>query len=340
MIISSNVFLKGLSIHRISESGLQLSEKPIFIQNNLIKEVLVKYFFDSFKDDVRYSLTGEPILESNVVYNFVSSIFDNPDLLHEKSVELAKWLFEESVHPNIKGGDFFTVHFEDCVLDDEVIEVIGLFKAEQQETYLKVVAQDGVFGLDAEDGININKIDKGALIFNTEKDQGYVVLSIDNTNKGGAYYWNNSFLNLKPVENQYYQTQQLVHLCQDFISEAVPEDDKAGKIALFNNSMDYLKSNETFKHEEFKEEVLQEPELIASYEEFREQMGESNEVLQQEEMELSKPAVKQSKKFIRSVIKLDKNFHVYVHGNRENIDKGFDSARQKNYYTLYFEEEN
>jgi len=30
---------------------------------------------------------------------------------------------------------------------------------------------------------------------------------------------------------------------------------------------------------------------------------------------------------------------VYVHGNRENIQKGFDDGRKKNYYKLYFEEE-
>jgi len=39
------------------------------------------------------------------------------------------------------------------------------------------------------------------------------------------------------------------------------------------------------------------------------------------------------------VIKLDKNFHIYVHGNRDLIEKGFDEAKGKNYYKMYFEQE-
>ena len=80
-------------------------------------------------------------------------------------------------------------------------------------------------------------------------------------------------------------------------------------------------------------------ELIQSYDTFRTEKSEENNVFQQEEMSISKPAVKKSKKFIRSVIKLDKNFHVYVHGNRDDIDQGFDDNKQKSYYKLYYKEE-
>jgi hypothetical protein len=39
------------------------------------------------------------------------------------------------------------------------------------------------------------------------------------------------------------------------------------------------------------------------------------------------------------VIKLDKNFHIYVHGNRELIEKGYDEVLQKHYYKIYFDQE-
>ena len=340
MVISSNVFLKGLSVHRLTDSELIVSHSAISIQDSFLREVLVKYFFQSFKDDERFCFGEENSLEQNAIFNSIVSIFENPESLHERSIDLAHNLFGASKNANIKTGDFFTAYFEDCVLDDEIVEVIGLFKAEKKDTFLKVFTQDNVFGVGSDEGININKLDKGTLIFNTEKENGYVVVTVDNTNKtNNAQYWRDDFLKLKPLKNEYYQTKQLVHLCQDFIGEAVSDQDKTGKIALFNSSMDYLKSNDTFSHEQYKEQVLQAPELIASYEVFREQQSETSDVLEKEEFEISKPALKQSKKFIRSVIKLDKNFHVYVHGNRENIQKGFDDNRQKNYYKLYFEEE-
>ena len=39
---------------------------------------------------------------------------------------------------------------------------------------------------------------------------------------------------------------------------------------------------------------------------------------------------KKSKKYFRSVIKLDKNFSLYVHGDRDNIEKGFDEEKGMN----------
>lgn len=337
MIISSNAFLKDLVIHKINGQGLRISQNSISIQDEFLKQVLVNYFFHSFKEDERFCFDG---IETNTVSSVVSSIFENPEMLHEKSIDLARRLFEISDNSNIKPGDFFTVYFEDCVLDDEIVEVIGIFKAEQKSTFLKIYTEQDVFSADAQEGINVNKIDKGTLIFNTEKEKGYVIFSIDNTNKSNsAQFWNKSFLNLKPIENEYFQTKQLVHLCQDFIGENISNEDKPAKISLFNESMDYLKSNDVFNHEEFKEKVLQDPTLVASYDSYIEEQSEENKIFQQEEMQISKPAVKKSKKYIRSVIKLDKNFHVYVHGNRENIDRGFDDGKQKSYYKLYYKEE-
>ena len=38
-------------------------------------------------------------------------------------------------------------------------------------------------------GVNINKLDKGCLIFNTNKEDCYVVSVVDNSNRGEAKYW-------------------------------------------------------------------------------------------------------------------------------------------------------
>ena len=38
-------------------------------------------------------------------------------------------------------------------------------------------------------------------------------------------------------------------------------------------------------------------------------------------------------------LKLDKNFHIYIHGNRELIEKGYDEARGEHFYKIYFKEE-
>ena len=40
-----------------------------------------------------------------------------------------------------------------------------------------------------------------------------------------------------------------------------------------------------------------------------------------------------------SVLKLDKNFHIYIHGDKKLIEKGFDDGKAMSFYKVYFKEE-
>ena len=55
--------------------------------------------------------------------------------------------------------------------------------------------------------------------------------------------------------------------------------------------------------------------------------------------EISAQAVKKQARVFKNVLKLDKNFHIYIHGNREMIEQGVDENGRK-YYKIYYEEEN
>ena len=59
----------------------------------------------------------------------------------------------------------------------------------------------------------------------------------------------------------------------------------------------------------------------------------------EDNFDISETAVKKQARIMKSVIKLDKNFHVYVHGKRDMITRGYDHERQMRYYQLYFNEE-
>jgi len=49
--------------------------------------------------------------------------------------------------------------------------------------------------------------------------------------------------------------------------------------------------------------------------------------------------VQKQQKLFKSVLKLDKNFHVYIHGRRDLIERGYDEAVGKKFYKLYYDEE-
>lgn len=76
-------------------------------------------------------------------------------------------MYKKSTHPQIKGGEFYTVYFKDCILEGEIVDAIGLFKSENKDTFLKVSTLKNDFKIETVEGVNINKLDKGCLIFCT-----------------------------------------------------------------------------------------------------------------------------------------------------------------------------
>ena len=335
--------LEKLAVHYVGNladsEGMNLSQNLVDVDNE-VKSVLKTFFLKSFKEQGLYTFHHESDLNLNEAFHYAKTVFSNPDSLLLQSINLARHLYECSSHPMIKSGELYVAYFSDCVINGEVTEVLGLFKSENRETYLKVFPANGSFEVQKSEGISINKLDKGCLIFNTEKETGYRVAVIDNTNKNNeAQYWKNKFLKVKPNEDSYYVTQNYLALCKEFAEEAFPEADKVDKIDLVNNSISYFSRNDSFNIKSFEEEVMQEPEIIEKFQKYKNSFKEEENVPVFDEFEISKPALKQSKRYIRSVIKLDKNFHVYVHGNRQNIIRGFDEQTGLNTYTLYFKEE-
>src|SRR5690606_20633728 len=245
---------------------------------------------------------------------------------------------------NIKGGELYVVHLREVQLEGELHEAIGIFKSENKESYLKISPVQNAFDLEYEqDAININKLDKGCLIVNSESAEGYKVLVIDQTNRQQeAVYWKDDFLGVKVRNDAFNQTGNFLKVYKKFVNEELDETfelERAVKMDLLNRSMDYFKNNETFKQEEFAEDVLGNPQAAGLFNTYRQQFEEEFESPIGDQFAISSQAVKKAHATYKSVLKLDKNFHVYVHGKRELMEKGYDEEKGMNYYTLYFNEE-
>jgi hypothetical protein len=114
---------------------------------------------------------------------------------------------------------------------------------------------------------------------------------------------------------------------------------KADKIDLLNRSMKYFNEKETFDLDEFTGEVIGNPKAIESFKNFKNQFETEYESPIGDTFEISGNAVKKQSRVYKSVLKLDKNFHIYIHGDKELIEKGFDEDKHLNYYKVYFKEE-
>ncbi len=341
-----NIDIEKIVLHLVgnkqTEETLRFSHDLLTL-NEEMKTMLLGYFLKPFQNAVHHQFTHPADLSFNVVYNFVSEIFDDPNLLYDKSLALAEHLYEQSNHPKIKGGEFYVVYFSGCEFEGELVDAVGLFKAENKDTFLKVYQSGDNFLLQSEAGININKLDKGCIIYNVEKEDGFVLEVVDNTNRSSeAHFWVGDFLQIRQRRNEYYNTQNTLSMCKDFVINHLPEEfevSKSDQVSMLERSVNFFKENDNFDMEEFKQEVMVQPDIIESFDEFKESYQEENEVQISETFSISEPAVKKQSKNFRSVIKLDSNFHIYVHGNPQLMKRGVDPETGMNYYQIFFEEE-
>lgn len=346
MIVKEDASLERLVIHKTGnksrEEGIKFSKGPVHF-SGAINDLLIRYFLSPFGKNEYFNLHHEADLNLNEVYHFACAIFDDPGSFYLNSVNLANHLYENSVHPKVKAGEFYVAYLKNLIVDGEEVDAIGLFKSESRETFLKVFPTSDNFSIEHEDGININKLDKGCLIFNTERENGFVVATVDNLSKGSdAVYWMDSFLKLKQRNDAYFQTSQTLNLCKEFVSGKMPEVfdiDRPGQAELLNKSMKFFKENDEFVMEEFVSEVFTEPAVIDSFNEYKRDYEAEREIKVKDDFDISDQAVKRLSKVYKSIIKLDKNFHIYVHGNRDNIEKGYDEERAMPFYRLFFKEE-
>ena len=346
MIKIENPKIENICIHlignRLNEEVVKFSHNSIELEDEL-RELLSSYFFMPFlRSSEYYNFTHETDINLNEAFVYASQIFDNPESLYEQSVNLAKHLYEQSVHPKIKGGEFYTVYFKDCIWDGKTVDAVGLFKSENKDTFLKVYPAGDGFNIESEKGVNINKLDKGCLIFNTERENGYVVAVVDNTNRGvEARYWIDDFLHVQPRRDEYHDTHNVLSLCKNFVTKELPQQfemSKADQADLLNRSVQFFKNNDNFSLQDFANEVMEQPDVIESFTNYRETFQREQEVAIADNFTISDSAVKKQSRRFRSVIKLDKNFHIYVHGNRELIEQGTDEKGRK-FYKIYYDEE-
>lgn len=347
MIDYSSSHIEKVSVHTVGNKtnteSLRLSKSLLDTSDASVRELLKKFFLTPFANPEFHAFTfTNDDFTLNPIFNFATQIFDSSKSLHRNSVSIAKHLYELSLHPQIKSGDLFVAYITDVNINNEETEAIGIFKSENRQSFLKVDTSGEEFSIACEDGINIEKLDKGCLIFNIDREKGYKVCVIDKSNKSSeAQYWTDSFLKIKPCKDEYHQTKELMNLTRDFVTKQMADEfivSKADQIDLLNRSVEYFKNHDTFDSHEFENQVFQDRKVIKSFREFNEAFQQTNDLDFEENFEISQFAVKKQARVFKSVLKLDKNFHIYIHGNRDLIEQGVDPDGRK-YYKIYFQQE-
>ncbi|HXC05226.1 MAG TPA: nucleoid-associated protein, partial [Bacteroidia bacterium] len=229
MIDFSEVSLEQIAVHQVgnktTEEGIVCSENELEIKDDNLLQLLLDYFITPFNGEELYRFMHESDLELNELFVYAGKLFSRRSNYITQSENIAKHLYECSVHPKVKSGELYVVYFKNVNLEGENADAIGLFKSESKDRFLKVDRVKTNFRLRPEEGVNTHKLDKGCLILNLNKEDGYRICIVDNLNKSAeAQYWKNDFLKVAPVNNEFHQTNQFLTIARNFVTKQIGEE--------------------------------------------------------------------------------------------------------------------
>ena len=324
--------------NKLRDEGFTLSEEASRI-SELSEEYYLKYFLGVLKTEEKYRFSHPTDINLNEIFNITNKIFEEEDAFLEASQDVAKLLYSHSEHPKINEGALNIVSFSDLSYSGMKCKALGIFKSETDVPFLKIEKGHKNYSLTHDSGYELNGLDKGALIIRVSYDEFEVIVFDKNGLRTDSKFWVDDFLQLELITNEFYQTTELMKVTREFIKNTVTEEfeiSKPDQIDLLNRSINYLKTAETYDKNEFMDSVIHDEGLKQSFRNFTEDhMAEMNVP---ETFTISEVAVKKMSRTFKSVLKLDKNFHVYIHGDRNKIEKGVDENGRK-YYKIYFDKE-
>ncbi len=322
------------------EEGFKLSTKGSRIKQAAFDH-LIQYFMVNFKPEEFFNFSHPVELGMNEVFGIVKELMAREVDFVEGSQSLAKMLYEVARHPKVQAGQFHVARLEGMILDGEEVDAIGIFKSESTAPFLKMVPGDDCYDIEADQGFEIKGMDKGCLVFDTDSEKGFRVLVYNANRSAEARYWNDEFLQLRQCSDDYHQTKEFMHITKEFVTKQMTQEfevDKTEQIDLLNRSVAYFKENQAFDKQEFAESVLQDENVIKSFDSFDEGYREEYSLEPVQSFEISGQAVKKQARVFKSVLKLDKNFHVYIHGDKSLIERGEEQDGRK-FYKIYYDKE-
>ena len=296
------------------------------------------------KEENYYHFVHDADVELNELYQLVTSIFEDESTIHQQSQKIAQHLYNQSNHPHIKSGEVYVALLHDSYLDNEKVKAVGIFKSEVKSSFLQFEEQPNQLEMIVQEGVNIQRLDKGCIIFNVNKEDGYKILSID-SNRYDTKYWLENFLNVDALIDDNFYTKKYLKFSQDFAKDVIlPAEDKKEEVLFMNRAINYFAKNDDFEETSFMNEVFENPDLIPEFKHYKVEKGPKYQIEDVSTFPIANKAVSDVRKKIKNVIDLDTNIQIRMdfinpESAEKFIEKGWDEEKQMYYYLVYFNKE-
>ncbi len=351
MSLTINFRKAKLSAMSLAKIGNPTRDEPFQSSKSLCRfedeesELLTHCFLKSFRSLELHQLHHHTSLDDHELFKYAAAIFADNDNLLSNGEKIARHLHSKSNHPNIKSGDLCVALIDDVEATGNEVQAISIVKSESKVPFLQISEKDGDLVLTTEQGIYPDKIDKGCLIVNHGRADGFAVYLFDKNSGGNTHFWVRDFVGAKPVTNDDYLTRRYSELCTQFAEKGLPEETlQEERMDVASRAMSYINDNDEFKLEEFEKNVLEEPEKIAQFEAFKIDYEEENQQELKEEFTVSKKEAEKAEKKMKSRLKLDVGVDIrfspgFIHKAKDFMERGTDEERGMEFVKIYFYKE-
>lgn len=336
--------IKSVSLHYVGNKSrsedLIYADKKLDIDHDL-ESALLKFLLVPFSGkDNFYAFTHHEDVKFNEVKSYIDSMFKEESTFLNESRKIADHLYMSSLHPNIKSGELFVVAFSGITLNGRNVDVIGIFKSEVKDEYIRYEHNEKSFIASLDKGAGLNSLDKGMLVYLDGSDQRILVLD---KKSADSQYWLENFLNVKAYSTDSLMTEKIMESCVLYSKSKVNDAVESKTVMLANNYIsEYFSNTEVFNSEEF----FASDEIVSLGDEFKSYVSEKVEesgVSIDSQFEVDHKRVAKISKKIKNIVKLDTGVELKINKSNkssiESLEKGFDADRNMHFYKVYFNEE-
>lgn len=300
------------------------------------RKALMNMCLGPYKDEGSLKFFHPSSLGCNLVYDVTSRIFDNPDSFIDQSKNLARHLYDVTVGINDREGQMVVLYFKNFIVEGDTVDAVGIFKCEKKDMILSSIPNNADNGIDFVIEKGISSFDKGCLIFNKDRENGYVVYAFEATGKPRqSELWFSDFLSVKKRADSYNCTESMMLFASKFIKQAIPSRFEASTkdiAEILERAKLFFKEEGFFYTDQFFHDVLEQEDIIDLWKETVK--AQDDPLLNLEEFGLSVQAVKRYQRKFDSDIVLD---------GKTKINRGIDHESGEDdrgkYYKVYYKQQ-
>ena len=295
---------------------------------------------NTFKFDVFSQFDSIESLEMNPSYRFVRKIFEDKETFIKQSNNLARHLYDQSIHPSVSNGEFYVIYIDNCIINKETTDALLLLKTEAKDSFLTISYENGEYSIKSQLGLSAKHIDKGCLIFNTKSNEGYLISIVEtSTIRQDGRYWSNNFLYVKDIITDFQHTENVANFCSSIVQKIKKEKpEKSLEMAkvsrritqMLQNDGVAINTNELISLLVIDDEMSS---LLPLYQkEYEDRTG--NKI--PEVFRCTQDAIKRKAISKANILKIGIEFEVKVLNSSAVIEQGYDDEKKKSYLKLYY----